>query len=160
MTNEKVCRYMSKVDAHRCGKDYVADQLVKEGYGQTCGGYYNNTTINRESAEPNQKLHFLNYYGNDKKDKYPSYNQLHCPQLILWIAEVAGVKEEKLFAAKKCIINYEDNCAKDLIKNGSYLKSGDGVEKKFKDILNMTSVNRIIKESSCWEEVCEKVHAL
>lgn len=165
MNNQEVCTYFENniKDHKNCeGKEYIADKLLKSGYGQTCGGYLEGVDkLKREDAEPSQKTHFINYYGNDKR-KYnaPSYVRLHCPQLILWIAEVAGVNIDKLQGAERIIIEFE-NC-NDLKgnenKGGSYL--GVEVERKFKEMLSFSCVNKIIKDAHDWNEVLSEVKKL
>lgn len=167
MNNQEVCIYFEKnVKEHvnREGKEYVADELVKAGYGQTCGGYFevvDTMEINRASAEPSQKFHFINYYGQKERNKKnPSYASLHCPQLMLWISEVAGVSSDKLLVAKKIIVEYEEKnklCGV-LNKSGSYLPKE--VETKFKKSLEMYKINRIIQKADNWDEVFNEVSQL
>lgn len=150
MNNRKVCEHFESLD----NKKYIADELVKEGYGQTCGGYYK-SKISVQEIKTN-KDHFIKYYSK-KGDKNPSYNRLRCPQLILWIAEVAGIKCDKLLAAKEIITKYEDkeNLKGSMKKNGNYLDKN--VKREFKEILKIGSINKIIKESPDWKTVKEKV---
>ena len=109
MNNREVCEYVKGLDAQKndMGKEYIAEKCVSEGYGQTCGGYLKGKNINAFS----QKEHFLSYYGSEKKkDKLPSYSYLRCPQLLLFIAEIAGMPKEKLEEAYNIIIKYfQDN---------------------------------------------------
>ena len=89
MNNRKVCEYISKISE----REYLADLCVKQGYGQSCGGYL--TSYSKDNSiltRPSEKRHFLNYYGNEKNaERNPTYYYLRCPQLLLFIAEIAGI---------------------------------------------------------------------
>jgi len=109
MNNGKVCEYVRTVDPHKnsIGEEYLSDLCVKQGYGQSCGGYLKTCKKdNMKLEEPSQKEHFINYYGA-KAEKRPTYNYLRCPQLLLFIAEIAGVSRESLETAYKTVIDYE-----------------------------------------------------
>ncbi|MGB4661872.1 MAG: hypothetical protein WBI07_22045, partial [Mobilitalea sp.] len=103
MNNGKVCEYVRTIEPHKnnIGEEYISDLCVKQGYGQSYGGYLK-TCKNDDIklAEPSQKEHFLNYYG-DKAEKLPTYYYLRCPQLLLFISEIAGVSSKSLDDAYK-----------------------------------------------------------
>jgi hypothetical protein len=113
MNNGEVCDYVRRtIDPHK--NKYIADSCVKEGYGQSCGGYLKD--CNKKYIS--QKEHFLNYY-DDKAEKPPTYSYLRCPQLLLFIA---GVSRKSLEKAYETVKNYEDaNKLKDDEKNGNYM---------------------------------------
>jgi len=167
MLNQDVCCYIQeKINAHynQKGNEYFADFLVKKGYGQNFGGYYNDFPDLKtpDLAEPNQKLHFINFYMNDnRKNNNPSYASLHCPQLMLWIAEIAGLNDRHLNIAYDFIVTFEEeNKLKQSQKGGDYLKNYEGVEKKFKRLLKIYDINTIIKNSNSWKDVFSEVNKL
>ncbi len=167
MINQDVCSYIQdKINAHynQKGNEYFADFLVKKGYGQNYGGYFDDfqDLLNTSLAEPNQKLHFINYYMNgNRKDQKPSYASLHCPQLMLWIAEIAGLNDRHLNIAYDFIVTFEEeNKLKQSQKGGNYLKDYEGVEEEFKKLLKIYDINTIIKNSNSWKEVLSEVNKL
>ena len=88
MNNREVCECVKTIDLHK--ERYFSEICVEEGYGQTWGGYLTS------GKTLSQKDHFLQYYGReDMAEKMPSYTYLRCPQLLLFIAEAAGVSREK-----------------------------------------------------------------
>lgn len=96
----------------------ISDDFVK-GYQQKDKGYIDvaaneGLLIDKSVAEPNQKWHLLvSYYllnikNNDLKyiNQENSCTQLKCPELLLWMAEAAGVdpdivKTGSFFAKEK-----------------------------------------------------------
>ena len=167
MNNQDVCNYLIqnvKPHVNSAGNVYVADTMVREGYGQTCGGYFDEvpkSAIIPHEAEPSQWFHFITFYSNSKRNtKAPSYSSLHCPQLILWIAEVVGIDRDKLQSARRVVIEYEkpNNLKGDKNKGGSYLPKD--IEIEFKEALEIYNVNTIIKDACNWKEVLAKVSDL
>lgn len=72
-------------------------------YRQKRGGYIKKAKdthieIDIEKAEPNQKWHLITSYYDElsdcKKDAKDCYNRLLCPELLLWIADAAGIELE------------------------------------------------------------------
>lgn len=114
MNNKEFWNSIEKYDMHRNRNDdeLFCDMMVKDGFGQTVGGYFEvaeypkykrKIKIDRSNAEPSQAFHFFEYYIDDKKmivQKKPSYNSLKCPQLIMYIAEMAGLNRQILL---KCL---------------------------------------------------------
>lgn len=114
MNNKEFWNSIEKYDMHRNRNDdeLFCDMMVKDGFGQTVGGYFEvaeypkykrKIKIDRSNAEPSQAFHFFEYYIDDKKmivHKKPSYNSLKCPQLIMYIAEMAGLNRQILL---KCL---------------------------------------------------------
>lgn len=95
----------------------LSDEFI-ERYQQKDGGYIElaaslGMTINKEMHEPNQKWHFFDSWMypkiNDENDsltwesdaKTRVYNNLLCPELLLWIYEASGVSPDKVKAAKE-----------------------------------------------------------
>lgn len=162
MNNGKVCEYVRTIESHKnnIGNEYIADLCVKQGYGQSCGGYLK--TYKKDDmklAEPSQKEHFLNYYG-DKAEKLPTYFYLRCPQLLLFIAEIAGVSSISLEAAYKVVSDYEnDNKLRNKEKNANYMW-GTQAFRDFKSQIHIRDVVKIIRNAENWDEVKERTMKL
>ncbi|MBR5683384.1 MAG: hypothetical protein IKW96_08965 [Ruminococcus sp.] len=160
MNNKDICDYISKLPEHKTDKDYYAEEFVKNGLGQTTGGYLGNVEPDEiPKIGITQKKHFQGYYGNIP-DKKPTYNYLRCPQLILFIAEAFGVPPSTLKATYDLIEKYEKD--KNLIKtrkHGNYLW-GEQVFRDFKSTLKIGEVNRIIRNNNNIEDIKEKVKEL
>lgn len=122
MTNQEFWVCIKNYEhSNSSGDELICDIMVKIGLGQTVGGYYDearcpewNIDIKRESADPSQNFHFLEYYIKNrytpnKRNCAPSYNQLKCPQLLMYIAEVAGLPKEQLMDAYNFLESYEEN---------------------------------------------------
>jgi len=59
-------------------------------------------TIDYTQAEPNQKWHLLKSYCARTDDDFEINNAtFKCPELILWIAEAAGIDKKVIIEAKK-----------------------------------------------------------
>ena len=156
MNNGEVCKYIENPNSNKSlSKDkYIADTCVEEGVGQTCGGYFALKHIKLQSD------HFLSYY-NTRKDKKPSYCYLRCPQLLLFIAEIAGVPREVLESAYQYLKQYEtdNNLIGKNDKNGNYIW-GKQVFRDFKRTLKIAEVNKCIQNASNWNDVIIKVNSL
>lgn len=139
------------------GDELICDIMVKNGLGQTVGGYYDearrpewNIAIERGSANPSQNFHFLEYYIENrfkpnKRNCPPSYNQLYCPQLLMYIAEVAGLTRKQLLDAYVFLESYEkENGIVNSSKNAKYLP-GDVLE-EYRRRLCIDQITSIIKE--------------
>lgn len=165
MTNREVCMYISTLNPHKNdnNEDYIADRCVIEGYGQTTGGYLDDLEhIDFKQAEPSQKKHFLDYYSQEIRiNKAPSYNRLFCPQLMLFIAEVAGVSRSALVEALEIVKEYENrHKLRYGEKNAVYLFVDRDTFNAFKEKIHIFKVNQAIRNSKDWNEVCEKVRTL
>lgn len=158
MNNGKVCKYVRTIEPHKnnIGKEYISDLCVKQGYGQSCGGYLKTCKKDDiKSSELSQKVHFLNYYS-DKAEKLLAYYYLRCPQLLLFIAEIAGVSSKSLENAYKIVRDYEDdNKLKNKGKNGNYMW-GKQAFRDFKSQIHISDVVRIIRDAENWDEVRER----
>ncbi len=156
MTKKEVKEYLEK-NANE--SVYKADELSKDGYGQTVGGYHDEAR-KRNVENPTQKWHFtVSYYEYTKNvERTPTYNRLHCPELLIWIAEVAGLNEAIILRVKDILINFEnENHLKGKEKNGRYITP---IEKDFKKALHINEINRIIRDSKNWTDVMEKVSSI
>lgn len=158
MNNGKVCEYVRSIESHKnnIGEEYISDLCVKQGYGQSSGGYLK--TCKRydiKLAEPSQKEHFLNYYS-DKAESPPTYYYLRCPQLLLFIAEIAGVSSKSIKKAYTILMDYEnDNELKNKEKNGNYMW-GKQAFRDFKSKIHISEVVKIISDAQNWDEVRER----
>lgn len=155
MNNRKVCEYISKMSE----REYLADLCVKQGYGQSCGGCLASySKDNLILMRPSEKMHFLNYYGNKKNvERNPTYYYLRCPQLLLFIAEIAGISKHRLDKAYNILKIYEDeNMLRNTEKNGNYMW-GKQEFRDFKSQLQINIVTKIIRVSRTWEEVKAEV---
>ena len=158
MNNRTVCEAISKLKE----KQYIADKCVKEGYGQNCGGYLGSgSKKDSKVAGQSEKEHFLSYYGREEiAEKNPTYQYLRCPQLLLFIAEAAGVSEENLKKAYCLLKDYENKKGiKDKEKNGSYMWRGPELG-EIKRQLQISNVVKIIRASRDWAGVVKEVKKL
>lgn len=153
MKNGEVCKFIKKSQKN---KEYLADKCVREGYGQSSGGYLISSSNKKIKTDtPSQKEHFLSYYGvKGKPDKFPSYNYLRCPQLLLFIAEVAGVSQNRLEQACEILKKYENDKGLRYTteKNGNYIWK----EHEFKELkkqLQISQLVKIIREENNWKKV-------
>ena len=115
-----------------------------ERYRQKRGGYIKRAKdehieINIIKAEPNQKWHLLTSYYDElsdcKKDAKHSYNRLLCPELLLWIAEAAGIDPE--------VVNKAATKAREIIDSGA---DGRSRNKAGKEITNKIITWQMIED--------------
>lgn len=127
MTVKEIINYFENAKEHY----EISDEFVKSGYQQyKSRGYMQYAKkvghiIDIQIAEPNQRWHFFESYilrsfADDTitldNDFSLCYNKLLCPELLLWIAEAAGIDKTKvqLLAnkAKNIIDSGEDGTAR------------------------------------------------
>ena len=150
MTNKEVCDYVKTINPKKNsnGEEYISEKCVREGYGQSSGGFYKKAN----AKDLSQKEHFLEYYGKkDKAKNPPTYSYLRCPQLLLFIAEIAGVPREMVEVAYGKIQEYDKGyTGKD--KNGNYMwgdkERGIEVLRELKRQLHISDLEEIIFYSS------------
>lgn len=109
MNNLEFWNAIKEFDEHKnpYGNELVCDQIVIQGLGQTKGGHFvtaceprYNKQVIREKTETSQQFHFFSYYIDyidakmNRSEKMPTYANLKCPQLIMYIAEMAGLDVE------------------------------------------------------------------
>ncbi|MCD7810848.1 MAG: hypothetical protein LUG91_03185 [Ruminococcus sp.] len=156
MTIKEVNDYLKK----NANKDeYEADKLVNDGYGQTKGGYRDNAQ-KFNIKDITQKWHFTESYYKSIKDtnKKPTFFYLRCPELLIWIAEVAGLNNDLIQKAIDHVKKFEKgNNLVGTEKSGNYFCSG---LQDLKNILHIYELNKIIGESVNWDEVIEKSAAI
>lgn len=157
MTNQEVYDYIKASVPDHLDEGYFADKYVKEGYGQVKGGYLELAYIQKEkiwieSADPSQKWHFIfAYYGEKMKnqqfdmDANADLKRIMCPQLMLWISEIAGLEKKILKKALNNAIDYE---IKYNTKNSRIIKR----EVLSKD-LHWDEITNAIKNAKTWNEV-------
>ncbi len=100
MEMQEFIDFFKDKNAHYKTSDSFASDLR---YRQKKGGYIKKAKdmhieIDIEKAEPNQKWHLLISYYDElidcKKDAKNCYNRLLCPELLLWMADAAGIESE------------------------------------------------------------------
>jgi len=156
MIKKEVNEYLKKYAKE---SDYKADIFTKEGYGQTIGAYHE-VAKKCGIINPTQKWHFTESYFKymSKTDDKPTYNRLHCPELMIWIAEVSGLNDRMIDETINYIKKYEDEKnMRGKGKNGGFFAP---IEPVIKDMLRMSDINSIISDSVCWEDVVCKVSKL
>lgn len=167
MTNQEVYNYIKKhVDDHvnKDGNEYLADFYVKKGYGQVKGGYFEEAyilekKIYKPEAEPSQKWHLIVPYYDYKIEKQQinmqekaNLGRIVCPQLMLWIAEIAGLNQNILKSAMEHAIKYEkDNKTKDSRKIKNMV---------LKKELHWTEIINCIKNADTWEDVVTRIDSI
>ncbi len=135
--------FKDKNDHYEISDSFASD----ERYRQRCGGYIKNAKvaqieINIKNAEPNQKWHLLTSYYDEisdcKKDAETCYNRLKCPELLLWIADAAGIDSE--------IVSKAASKAREIIDSGSNGRSRNkaGYEIR-KEIITWRMIEKKIK---------------
>ncbi|WP_247933204.1 hypothetical protein [Streptococcus mitis] len=169
MNNRDFWNSINKTNEHRnCnGDELVCDMMVKEGLGQTVDGYFEvakypkyNKIIDTTRAEPSQAFHFFEYYIDDEKcnrsDKKPSYNQLKCPQLIMYIAEMAGLDRKILLECLEYVREIEkDNSLTGSEKKANYLGGNSLME--FKKKIHICEIQSIISAANSYDEIVQQV---
>ncbi len=168
MNNLEFWNAIKKFDEHKnpYGNELVCDQIVKEGYGQTKGGYFETAKkqVISEKAEPSQQFHFYSYYIDTKNrsEKMPTYANLKCPQLIMYVAEMVGLDAKIVDKAFNFLKDFEEKRGlKETEKGATYLEKIEGNPSEvFKFILHISDIQKIIKESSSYEEIVKEVSHL
>lgn len=176
MNNKDFWDSIKEYDEHRNSYDdeLVCDMMVKEGLGQTGGGYFEvaeypkyKRIIDRSKAEPSQAFHFFEYYIDDEKNnrsyKKPSYNSLKCPQLIMYIAEMAGLNRQILLECLEFIKKIEENA--NLVgtkKKGNYLEkikvnNCDNCLKEYRLMIHIREIQDIISKETSYKKIVNRV---
>lgn len=140
------------------GEELICDRLVKNGLGQTVGGYFDEAQrpewrieIVPDRAEPSQNFHFYQYYVKNRFDpkkgaKIPSYSRLYCPQLIMYISEAAGLNRDLVQTAYSYLEQYErENHLAGKAKDAKYLPSKE--LRRFKQLLRIGQITSAIKKA-------------
>jgi len=142
----------------------IIEALAQAG-DLTIYGKRDNIILIREKAEPSQQFHFFSYYIDariHRSEKKPSYASLKCPQLIMYIVEMAGLDVEIVDKAFNILKDFEEKRGlKETEKGATYLEKIEGNPSEvFKFILHISDIQKIITESSSYEEIVEKVSRL
>ena len=86
----------------------------------------------------------------------PTYPWLKCPQLLMYIAEVAGLDSKRLDDAYEFLEKVEkERNLKGTEKSAKYLKSEE--LKDYKKLLCISTINKIIKEIEKGEKQGEEL---
>ena len=119
----------------------ISDEFVSSGYQQSNGGYIDKATdVDTSLAEPNQKWHFLESYApsvSDNREASKVYMGLQCPELLLWIAEAAGVDPE--------IVQAASDEAKEIIDGGSSGHARNSACKAIREVIPFSTAEQAIK---------------
>lgn len=159
MTVKEIINYFENAKEHY----EISDEFVKSGYHQreNAGNYIGEARkrkleVNKDKAEPNQKWHLLESYIQLALDdpnysmtletKFPRrYNILKCPELLLWIAEAAGVDKEKVQKAankaKQAAIEVDQ-----FIDSGISRHAGNEAVKKIRQEIPWEEIENCIKK--------------
>lgn len=119
----------------------ISDEFMKK-YQQKSGGYIKfahktGHTVSAEQCEPNQKWHlFESYISRTFEEKCENVvvyiSQLKCPELLLWMAEAAGIDDEIVTEAKEAAASEIDRIRKEK-PDGSYsAEAGDKMNAKIR----------------------------
>ena len=120
----------------------ISDEFMKK-YQQKSGGYIKfahktGHTVSAEQCEPNQKWHlFESYISRTFEDEGENVvvhiGKLKCPELLLWMAEAAGIDEEIVTEAKEVAASEIDRIREEK-PDGSYsAKAVDKMDAKMKE---------------------------
>lgn len=140
MTIQDLIKFYTEKEKHYL----ISDLFVKTGYGQKKNGYIKkakkaNKTISWEDAEPDQRWHFLESYAStlDGKADAKTVYRVICPELLLWMAEAAGVDSK--------IVEQAEQSARVIIDNGTngYARNKAGREIK-KNIIKWEMIEKQI----------------
>lgn len=159
---------------NRNNDELVCDMMVKGGFGQTVGGYFEvaeypkyKRKIDPSNAEPSQAFHFFEYYiDNNRSEKKPSYNSLKCPQLIMYIAEMAGLNRQILLEGLEFIKKIENKTILvDTEKGGNYLEKiklndRDNCLKEYRTMIHIREIQNIISKETSYEEIVKRVSSI
>ena len=98
-------------------------------YQQKSGGYIKfahdtGHTVSAEQCEPNQKWHLFESYisrtfEEEGENVVVCISQLKCPELLLWMAEAAGIDDEIVMEAKEAAASEIDRIREEK-PDGSY----------------------------------------
>lgn len=150
----KIKDIIEYIDKNRV-ENYIADEFVANGYGQTTGGYMKGE---KDGCHPSQYEHFINYYSNHLESS-PTFANLWCPELMLFIAEALKVDTKEVCEARDIVISYEEeNALKGHNKNATYLPKDILVT--FKNKLKLYKLCKILKENDDWKTIEEEISKL
>jgi len=132
-------------------KKYQQSPKSKKGY--IYYAWETSHTINKIIAEPNQKWHFFESYIlrllcdnkislDDSAEKI--YGRIKCPELLLWIAEACGIKEEDVIYASK-------EAQEIIVKNTSARNSAS---RRIHELILWTDVEIVIRDYIKSSESC------
>lgn len=150
--------------------DSIAESMKAKGYGQTVSGsnhypypnpvHYRHGDRTMMSEFEHFTVCYLQYLGN-KDQRYwhqnADYRHIRCPQLVMFIAETAGLNHGRCLEAYHLIQAYENNAGiRDTEKNANYLY-GKPTWHAYTGILRFDDINDIISDAGNWDEVMSRV---
>ena len=108
----------------------ISDEFIKKYQQKATGNSYIDTaydtghTVSAEQCEPNQKWHLFEAYisltfKKEGENVVVDIGQLKCPELLLWMAEAAGIDDEIVTEAKEAAANEIDRIREEK-PDGSY----------------------------------------
>lgn len=124
-------------------RNYQQSPVSKNGYVYLA--WKTGHAICSETAEPNQKWHFFESYmltsiveGNIQldDDAEKCYKRLKCPELLLWIAEAAGIDSD--------IVNEAARKAREIIDNGTNGHSRNEAGNKIKMMIPWDMIEKFM----------------
>lgn len=120
----------------------ISDEFIKK-YQQKSGGYIKfarktGHTVSAEQCEPNQKWHLFEAYisyrlkvnGGDAKARM---GKLKCPELLLWMAEAAGIDDDIVTEAKEAAASEIDRIREEKPDSSYSAKAVDKMDAKMKE---------------------------
>ena len=143
------------------GREYKSDVLTKQGYGQTRGAYYDVARrLNIDDQEnPTQWWHCtVSYLGPKDGTRSPTFERLQCPELMIWIAEVTGLKDENVDSAIKLLKEYEKQMNSVGTRKGADFF--DPIIDEIKEVLHMREINKILIKSASWDEAKREIQSI
>ncbi|MBF0921992.1 MAG: hypothetical protein HXK49_03150 [Atopobium sp.] len=91
-------------------------------------------TVSAEQCEPNQKWHLFEAYISWKfKKNRENVGQLRCPELLLWMAEAAGIDDEIVTEAKEAAASEIDRIRKEKPDGNYSAKAVDEMNAKMEE---------------------------
>lgn len=118
----------------------ISDEFIKKYQQKPTGDSYidfahdTGHTVSAEQYEPNQKWHLFESYISWKfKKNRKNVGQFRCPELLLWMAEAAGIDDEIVTEAKEAAASEIDRIREEK-PDGSYsAKAVDEMNAKMKE---------------------------
>ena len=122
----------------------ISDEFIKKYQQKPTGDSYidfartTGHTVSAEQCEPNQKWHLFVAYISDKlevkdEDTKACMGKLWCPELLLWMAEAAGIDDEIVTEAKEAAASEIDRIREEKPDSSYSAKAVDKMDAKMKE---------------------------
>ena len=118
----------------------ISDEFIKKYQQKPTGDSYidfartTGHTVSAEQCEPNQKWHLFEAYISWKfKKNRENVGQLRCPELLLWMAEAAGIDDEIVTEAKEAAASEIDRIRKEKPDGNYSAKAVDEMNAKMEE---------------------------